>query len=307
MGGSKFDSQLLELKRKKFFEVVYITCKSRGLPLPTVNFDGCPGEDENQLAHYHPIGNRICVSDRQLTKLNFDNIEHTATHEVAHILEHNHGAGFQSEHEINSIGAFRPPPGVLVISENGSKPIKKPSRPVRVDTKRCNYHICREKTALYKCKLCESFFCSDHSNPRLSGMPTFKGIEPEDLLNESDESNSHPCPPYYDYLQKIDREEKAKYGEALKKLLKKPAQNYSSTRNENISQPDAYEPNRQYALKFDSRNIDTPFITKTSLQKERINTKNQAKSYKPLVFVILLLIIAYFVIFNYKNIILIFS
>lgn len=306
MGGSKFDGQLLELKRKKFFEVVYITCKSRGLPLPTVNFDGCPGEDENQLAHYHPAGNRICVSERQLTKLNFDDIEHTATHEAAHILEHDHDAGFQREHEINMIGAFRPPPGVLVISGNGSKPIKKPPRPVRVDTKRCNYHLCRKKTTLHKCKFCKSFFCSAHSNPRLSGMPTFKGIEPEDLLNESDESNTHPCPSYYDYLQKIDREEKAKYGEALKKLLNKSTYNYSSKKNESISQTDTHSvvPIRQYTSEFDFKHVDTSIITKKPMQRD---TRSQTRSYRPLVFVVLLLLLAYFVIKNHKEIVLLFS
>jgi len=66
-----FDKELLELKKKKFLEAVSRICENRNLPLPYVNFDGCPAENGDQLAHYHSDVNMICISKRQLTALNF--------------------------------------------------------------------------------------------------------------------------------------------------------------------------------------------------------------------------------------------
>ena len=67
-------------------EVVSRICENRNLPRPYVNFDGCPAENAEQLASYRPDVNMICISNRQLTVLNFDDINEVAAHEVAHII-----------------------------------------------------------------------------------------------------------------------------------------------------------------------------------------------------------------------------
>lgn len=115
------DKKLLEIKKKKFIEVVNRICKNRNLPTPYVNFDGCPEENEDQLAHYHPDVNMICISKRQLFVLNFDDLEEVAAHEVAHILEPNHDINFIREENINKQSGWTPPPGVVVI--NGNQPV----------------------------------------------------------------------------------------------------------------------------------------------------------------------------------------
>jgi predicted metal-dependent hydrolase len=116
-----FDVQLLETKKKKFIEVVNRICENRNLPVPYINFDGCPEENEDQLAHYHSDVNMICISKRQLTVLNFDDLEEVAAHEVAHILEPNHDTNFIREENINKQVGWIPPPGVVVI--NGDQPV----------------------------------------------------------------------------------------------------------------------------------------------------------------------------------------
>ena len=116
-----FDKKLLETKKKKFIEVVNRICENRNLPAPYVNFDGCPEENEDQLAHYHSDVNMICISKRQLTVLNFDDLEEVAAHEVAHIFEPNHDINFIMEENINKQIGWTPPPGVVVI--NGNQPV----------------------------------------------------------------------------------------------------------------------------------------------------------------------------------------
>lgn len=113
-----FDNQLLELRKKKFLAAVSRICENRNLPIPYVNFDGCPAENGDQLAHYHSDVNMICISKRQLTVLNFDDLEEVAAHEVAHILEPNHDSNFIKEENINKQIGWIPPPGVVVINGN---------------------------------------------------------------------------------------------------------------------------------------------------------------------------------------------
>lgn len=124
----KLDNYVLIEKKKKFKETVSHICKSRGLPTPTINFDGCPKEDENQLAHYHTDTNTICVSRYQLQKMNLDDVQSVAVHEVSHLLVHNHGSDFKKEEEINSLFNFSPGPGVTIIHPQYGKESTKSGR-----------------------------------------------------------------------------------------------------------------------------------------------------------------------------------
>ena len=113
-----FNKQLLLMKKEKFINTVIKICNERNLPIPEINFDGCPSEEIDELAHYHPDENKICCSERQLHMQNFDDIFDTASHEVAHILELNHDSGFIKQKNLNDKAGYMFPPGVTVIDNN---------------------------------------------------------------------------------------------------------------------------------------------------------------------------------------------
>ena len=205
--------KILEIKKKKFVEVVHNICKRRDLPIPYINFDGCPDEDENQLAHYHPDTNTICVSEKQLNQIT--DLEEVAVHEVTHILVSGHGSDFGSQEEINSITSFNPPAGTVFI--DGGRRIeeetsKKPKKS-KIDKLMCNYHLCRKKRKLTKCKYCGSYYCKEHVKP----------YKPYLFRQESNlkHKTGHPCILYAQYLTKKDKEDKEKYHEVLDNNLKK--------------------------------------------------------------------------------------
>ena len=213
--------KLLEEKRKKFFEVVYNACKKRKLPRPKVNFEGCDGEDENQLAHYHPDNNQICVSKRQLSKLSYDDIEETATHEVTHIIEQNHESSFYEQDKITKIGSTRI--GGVYMGGGNDKSIKikdEVEEESEIDKTHCNY--CGKKAKLNQCPHCEKYFCETCFNPKLPGRYT-KDRDVTNIFIEhtefEDEKNNHPCPDYYDYLKKKKEEDDRRYREALARTL----------------------------------------------------------------------------------------
>jgi len=93
----------LETKREYAQYVVKVVCEKRKFPIPSFNFAGCPGEDENQLAHYHRDSNRICISKRQLNLHNFDELRDTMVHEAAHIVAYDHDDWFTTEEFFNFI------------------------------------------------------------------------------------------------------------------------------------------------------------------------------------------------------------
>jgi hypothetical protein len=100
---ANFEESQLETKKRYARYVVEVICKSRNLPFPSFNFDGCPEEAEEELAHYHPDNNRICISKGQLNQLSFDELRDTMVHEAAHILVGNHDDDFNKENFINNL------------------------------------------------------------------------------------------------------------------------------------------------------------------------------------------------------------
>jgi len=180
--------KILEIKKKKFIEVVYKICKRRDLPIPYINFDGCPDEDENQLAHYHLDTHIICVSESQLIKI--IDIEDVAIHEVTHILVMGHGSDFMNEETISSISSFSPPAGTVFI-DGGGKTVKetfKEPKKSKIDKIRCNYHLCRKKRKLTKCRYCGGYYCKEHINPY---KPYLFGQK-----SNPKHKIGHPCIPY---------------------------------------------------------------------------------------------------------------
>ena len=98
-----YEEYHLETKKQYACYIVEVICKSRNLPFPSFNFDGCPEEAEEELAHYHPDNNRICISKGQLNQLSFDELRDTMVHEAAHILVGNHDDDFNKENFINNL------------------------------------------------------------------------------------------------------------------------------------------------------------------------------------------------------------
>jgi hypothetical protein len=203
-------NKLLEEKKLKVKEIIFRICAKRGLPLPSVNFEGCEGEYEDQLAHYHPETNVICISERQLIIQDFEDLEMTMAHEVSHILVQNHGPEFSDEEAKSSVAGWKPPPGVVHIIKSGkTTKVKEDGRKTKQDKTRCNYHLCRKKTKLIECKYCKNYFCNEHIEP----------CEPQVGNHLEDNNNScHPCFQFAEYLEEIKKEKEEKYTEALNSL-----------------------------------------------------------------------------------------
>ena len=219
MNSKKFRDRLIEMKKQKFIQAVEDSARAKGVPVPTINFKGCSQETENSLAHFHPDKYMICVSKRQLTMLDFEDIYETATHEVAHIFEQSHDAKFHQEHQDIRYKAWKPPKVGYVYGGGDIKPTK-PVKKEEIDNVRCNYHLCRKKTALEQCKYCKGYYCKDHINPIQPGVLDITKDKPESLKLKYGEG--HPCPAYIQF--KIEEEQRIneEFGKALNKMSKKP-------------------------------------------------------------------------------------
>jgi len=201
--------KILELKKDKVREVVNRICAKRGIPLPYINFEYCSEENQSQLAHYHPDTNTICISERQLIMQNFDDLEKVVAHEVSHILVQDHSSNFKQQEVISSIAGLQLPSGIVHITGN-EKSVKK-ERKIKQDKTRCNYHLCRKKRKLTRCKYCKNYYCLEHIAPS----------EPS-MYNERtafDKIEGHPCAAYAINLEEKQKEANIKYSEALTQML----------------------------------------------------------------------------------------
>jgi len=95
------EDEQLETKKQYARYVAEVICKYRGLQAPNLNFHWCQDEEENQLAHYHPDTNTICISTRQLNSQTFDDLRDTIIHETAHIRMYGHDDPFNQEKFLN--------------------------------------------------------------------------------------------------------------------------------------------------------------------------------------------------------------
>jgi len=92
---------IMNEKKKLFTDTVKKVCEKRGMPEPYINFNGCP-EESNEMAHYHPESNFICVSERQLKLMDLTEVKRIAIHEVSHLLVQDHSEMFKAQERINS-------------------------------------------------------------------------------------------------------------------------------------------------------------------------------------------------------------
>jgi hypothetical protein len=201
MSSDGFSDIVLRQKKDKVVETVYRVCEIYGLKVPTINFEGCPSEKENQLAHYHPDLNKICISKRQLHMQNIRGLERTAIHEVTHILVQDHGLEFKRKRLEMGTKAWVPPRGVVFVSGKTKPKDTSKEKKLRADKIRCNYHLCRKKTQLYQCAYCKQYFCGEHKEPTV--VVTLAMIKSESdmrkqtiLRKEFDRLDGHACPNY---------------------------------------------------------------------------------------------------------------
>ncbi len=202
MDGNDLRKRIIAQKRQKVLEIVYLVCQKEGIKEPKVNFNGCPQEKQDQLAHYHPTENKICISTAQLYKLkSMTSVENTTYHELAHMFEQNHGPKFKQTKIKLKSEVWRPPRGVVFISkevqqqlaEQRAKLGRAVPEKVKIDKTRCNYHLCRKKTKLTQCKYCKNYFCKEHIQPIVPG-----GV---DIGYDQEGDNYHPCPEYVDFVK----------------------------------------------------------------------------------------------------------
>jgi hypothetical protein len=195
--------KIIEIKKKKVIEVVLRVCAKRGLPKPYINFDGCSEEDDDQLAHYHPDSNTICISEYQLNRQNLDEIETTTTHELAHIYEYNHDVGFRDEEALNNIANFKPGAGVIHITPNSSKNLSEKKDKIVYSKKQCNKNGCNKRKNLKKCPYCKKMYCPEH----------IKAVVPSMFLTENytREEDNHACPDYAEFLYNEEQKRKTTY------------------------------------------------------------------------------------------------
>ncbi|MBR9677089.1 M48 family metallopeptidase [Candidatus Woesearchaeota archaeon] len=214
MAKDKFSDDLLESKRKKFFEAVHRICKRRKLPIPDLNFNGCSEESDDELAHYHPGSNTICVSKQKLVKLNFNDIEEVAAHEVSHIVKADHSPEFYRQEEVSKVAGFHAGPGVIHVDGNAKDTFKK-SRKSKDDKTRCNYHLCRKQRKLEQCPHCKNYYCHEHIKPFEPSLMSTRGHEKHE--------EGHPCAVYAEHKIHEKKAQDNKWGDWLAKHATKPS------------------------------------------------------------------------------------
>jgi len=203
----------------------------------------CPYDTGHELAHIHLDTGIICVSRTRLREMSLDQIEETASHEVAHLLNPSHDTEFQKTHSDMKLGMWSPYGVVINGGERRKMPTKKSKE--RIDKLVCNYHLCRKKTKLKQCSYCKRYFCKEHIKAKLPGTPKFDTSTSEGSrkLEEWRSPGGHPCPDYFEHYEMEQENERTRYREALDKLLKS---NKPLWKNKNI--PKVYTPPFKYEI-----------------------------------------------------------
>jgi len=209
----------MELKKKRFLDAVVRASKSLDVEPPRVQFweDKCPYDTGHEMAHIHYDTAVICVSEKKLRDMNYDDIENTATHEVTHLSDivpeqnPNHSSDFYRRHDEVKVSSWRPEgAGVVVIDGNGRSSTKKTKKEKHVvDKKVCNrWGICDKKSNLKECPYCKNFYCHEHHDPFEPGL----GLH-------SKSNDGHPCPDWIEYKLSQQEQSDKRYRENLNKII----------------------------------------------------------------------------------------
>jgi len=87
----------------------------------------------------------------------------------------------------------------------------------------CDYYQGHERgggrTTLYRCELCDGYFCEEHRNPKIPQAPPYKG-KPWEM--EEWRADGHPCFPYIKIKEQEEEEAREKWQKVLNKMRGKP-------------------------------------------------------------------------------------
>jgi len=103
-----FEENLINGKKQIFIDAVERVSMCIGAITPYVNFDGCDFP-KHECAHIHVAENVICVPDYYLKTATHEDLEETAIHEVAHLLNQTHDSDFQKKNVLLKSASWKPP------------------------------------------------------------------------------------------------------------------------------------------------------------------------------------------------------
>ena len=183
----------------------------------------CPGytsSGPNALACIEPLSMTMEISLIHLKDMSIEKIKEVVAHEITHKFVHGHNAEFHRRLNELLQGSWKPTFTSGLIMTDGNKkieiskeePNKKPIKTI------CNYHQCKKKTNLKRCVHCRGYFCEDHIKPSPPIFPNFDYPRKKVEWELSKKENTHPCPPYYDYLLRKKKELIKKYEESFNRM-----------------------------------------------------------------------------------------
>jgi len=119
----KFNNNVIRMKQETFLHFVEKSAKELNLGfVPEVKFwkDYCPGMIGNEIAHIHEDTLTICISNIILKNLSDEEIRHTASHEVTHVVNITHDPDFHKTHKIVDGKIWSPRSGGIVTIDSNS-------------------------------------------------------------------------------------------------------------------------------------------------------------------------------------------
>ncbi len=230
MRANEFSDDVLRTKQARFLAAVRRAAKHIGQAAPEVKFwaDKCPSDSGHELAHIHPDTGVICVTNKRLEEMSYEDIEETATHEVTHLIDKKdesnpvHSGEFYAKHDEVKLHSWRPPlgAGIIMIDPRNKTPISKTRTKAKSgpDKVQCNYHFCRKKVPLKQCPFCKDYYCQEHLKPKRPGFANFDSDSVEDRLRRQT-VGGHPCPDYADHETAQEEQQKTRYHSALANVL----------------------------------------------------------------------------------------
>ncbi|MBS3172610.1 AN1-type zinc finger domain-containing protein [Candidatus Woesearchaeota archaeon] len=228
--------KILDDKKVRFIFYVEKSAENLGVETPKVNFVTIGELDhfpKGERAHIHIEQNIICIAERELNKMSYEEIDETAAHEVSHLREKNHDTFFQKKLEKTKSSNWSPPHGTVgVMSEKDArekeKKLKKEKKEEhKIIKSRCHYHSCKKRTNLKECNYCNEYFCEEHLKPKPIVVPHLTESTALDRKRkeEADILGGHPCLSYSELWSNMAKNEEEAYKEKLGELLKSKSEN----------------------------------------------------------------------------------
>ena len=200
--------------------VEYLTEKLELKMTPRVVFcDGFTPAGQNALACIDTATWVIYISRVYLSKMDTAQIRETIAHEITHLFDPTHEPSFHKKLTDINTALWKPEStsGIIMI-DGGRRTEKTPEKPTKrkINKTNCNYHLCRKKTELIRCRHCKGYFCIGHIKPTIPSLPNFD--LPKEFDEWKDNEECHPCPDYYDYLVEKEKERIIKTEESFNRM-----------------------------------------------------------------------------------------